>query len=67
MNEIIATIIAGLPSTVFVVVFIGGAILYGYLLVRPLESKLGILTGFWIAFGVFLCCIGLSYFFGCSI
>lgn len=64
INEIIATIIAGLPQTVLVIAFIGGAIIYGFILDRALDSKHDILTGFVLAFGVFMCAIGLSYFFG---
>jgi hypothetical protein len=64
MNEIIQTIITGLPQTALVVLFIGSAVIYGFILDRALESKHDILTGFVLAFGVFICCMGLSYFFG---
>ena len=67
MNEIIATIIAGLPYTTLVVALIGGAVLYGFILDRALESDHDILTGFVLAFGVFMCCMGLAYFFGSTI
>lgn len=64
INEIIATIIAGLPQTALALLLISTALLYGFVLDRALDSNHNILIGVVLAFGVFLCCMGLSYFFG---
>ena len=64
MNEIIATIIAGLPQTALVLLFIGSAVIYGFVLDRALESDHDILTGFVLAIGAVMCAMALSYFFG---
>lgn len=64
MNEIIATIIAGLPQTLLVLLFIGSALIYCFILEKVLDSKHDILTGFMLAVGVFVCCMGAAYCFG---
>jgi hypothetical protein len=64
MNEVIATILAGLPYTLILVGVIGGLIVHAWAFMWAADNDHDITAWILIAAPIVFGCIVLSYFFG---